>query len=99
MDILMISLFIIIYPLHILQQTFHLLLFLLATFNYLKYFFPYDFWYSHNYIQIYVKVLNVLFICKDFLTITINFRHGTKFFNDKIWRITSSCYMVGRHAS
>nr|pir hypothetical protein F49H6.9 - Caenorhabditis elegans [Caenorhabditis elegans] len=32
MDILMISLFIIIYPLHILQQTFHLLLFLLSLF-------------------------------------------------------------------
>nr|pir hypothetical protein F49H6.10 - Caenorhabditis elegans [Caenorhabditis elegans] len=61
------------YILHILQQTFHFLLLSLAIMSYLKYQFPYDFLYSQNYTSKYVRKLNVFFALKDFVRGVIHY--------------------------
>ncbi|CAA20970.1 Serpentine Receptor, class Z [Caenorhabditis elegans] len=82
------------YSLHILQQTFHLLLFSLAIMSFLKYHFPYDFLYSQNYISNYVRKLNVFFVLKDFICFAIYFLNFGKQLGDEIMNITLSVYLV-----
>ncbi|CAB04444.1 Serpentine Receptor, class Z [Caenorhabditis elegans] len=83
-----------IYILHILQQTFHLLLFSLAIMSYLKYQFPYDFLYSQNYISKYVRNFNVFFVLKDFVCSAILVLHFEKLLGNELMNITSGFYLV-----
>lgn len=99
LGIVVISFLVATYTLHILQQTFHVILFLLSILNYLKYRFPLRFSYSQQSLHKYVRDFNVVFMSKDVLSVLIHITHGFTYFSEGNLQVYSICYLVSAGSS
>lgn len=80
---------------YILQQTFHVILFLLAILNSLKYLFPFNSVYSQNSIHKYVRHFSVAIVLKDVLFFSPLLVHFCFFpISDEVGLILLIVYMV-----